>query len=108
MKLSSQWGHFLAAVAPFLPAQQVLVGADLVNDPTESILISEVGRLNNESLFWGPYKPNLYFGVRPRVPKGLWSGLMWVNVDTYENLNTGELASFCTQPVSRGPRFEFF
>lgn len=26
---------------------------------------------------WGPYRPNLYFGVRPQVPKTLLSGLMW-------------------------------
>ncbi|TLS21588.1 uncharacterized protein PpBr36_10133 [Pyricularia pennisetigena] len=26
---------------------------------------------------WGPYRPNLYFGVRPQVPKTLLAGLMW-------------------------------
>lgn len=57
--------------------------------PAESILISEVARLNNQSLLWGPYKPNLYFGVRPRIPKSLWTGLMWVKVDDYQDLNTG-------------------
>nr|CAG8603675.1 8759_t:CDS:10 [Entrophospora candida] len=25
----------------------------------------------NESLFWGTYRPNLYFGVRPRLPESL-------------------------------------
>jgi mannosyl-oligosaccharide glucosidase len=54
-----------------------------------SILTSEVGRLNNQSLLWGPYKPNVYFGVRPRIPKSLWAGLMWVKVDNYEDLNSG-------------------
>ena len=33
---------------------------------------------NNESLLWGPYRPNLYLGIRPRVPEnGLMAGLMW-------------------------------
>lgn len=48
-----------------------------------SILTSEVGRLNNQSLLWGPYRPNLYFGVRPRTPHGLMAGLMWGKVDNY-------------------------
>ncbi|KAK2002070.1 mannosyl oligosaccharide glucosidase [Colletotrichum falcatum] len=54
-----------------------------------SILTSEVGRLNNESLFWGPYKSNLYFGVRSRTPKSLWTGLMWSRVDSYQDVQQG-------------------
>lgn len=54
-----------------------------------SILNSEVTRLNNESLFWGPYKPNLYFGVQPRVPKSLWTGLMWSRTDDYQDVQKG-------------------
>jgi hypothetical protein len=30
---------------------------------------------------WGPYRPNLYFGIRPQVPKTLLLGLMWANGD---------------------------
>ncbi len=26
---------------------------------------------------WGPYRPNLYFGIRPQVPRTLLMGLMW-------------------------------
>ena len=29
------------------------------------------------SLLWGPYRPNLYFGIRPRIPQSLLMGLMW-------------------------------
>lgn len=36
---------------------------------------------SNDSLLWGPYRPNLYFGVRPRMREGLLAGLMWSNVD---------------------------
>jgi len=54
----------------------------------ESVLISEIARQNNQSLLWGPYKPNLYFGVRPRIPKSLSAGLMWGRVDTYQDVQT--------------------
>jgi len=29
------------------------------------------------ALRWGPYRPNLYFGVRPQIPNTLLMGLMW-------------------------------
>lgn len=32
---------------------------------------------NDASLLWGPYRPNLYVGIRPRVPDSLLMGLMW-------------------------------
>lgn len=53
-------------------------------DQDEAVLNAELGRLNNQSLFWGPYRPNLYFGVRPRVPNSLMTALMWSNVDDYQ------------------------
>ncbi|KOS21346.1 putative mannosyl-oligosaccharide glucosidase [Escovopsis weberi] len=46
----------------------------------------EIGRLNNDSLLWGPYKSNLYFGVRPRLAQSLWTGLMWSRMDDYADL----------------------
>ncbi|KAK3326310.1 glycoside hydrolase family 63 protein [Apodospora peruviana] len=51
----------------------------------EYILNNEIARQNNQSLLWGPYRPNLYFGVRPRIPKSLMTGLMWGKVDTYSD-----------------------
>lgn len=42
-----------------------------------------LARASNESLFWGPYRPNLYLGIRPRGPPSLLAGLMWANVDDY-------------------------
>ena len=38
---------------------------------------------SNASLLWGPYRPNLYFGVRPRIPKSLLAGLMWAKVNDF-------------------------
>lgn len=31
----------------------------------------------DDALLWGPYRSNLYFGVRPRTPTGPTFGLMW-------------------------------
>lgn len=56
-----------------------------------SVLINEVAKANNQSLLWGPYKPNLYFGVRPRIPKSLTAGLMWAKVDDYATAQASTL-----------------
>ncbi|KAK3378048.1 glycoside hydrolase family 63 protein [Podospora didyma] len=66
----------------------VPVAAATSTDENESILNSEIGRQNNQSLLWGPYRPNLYFGVRPRIPKSLMAGLMWGKVETYSDFQT--------------------
>ncbi|KAJ1900334.1 Processing alpha glucosidase I [Kickxella alabastrina] len=36
-------------------------------------------------LQWGTYRPNLYFGTRPRLPDSLLSGLMWFGLDDQRN-----------------------
>ncbi|KAI1857139.1 hypothetical protein JX265_011340 [Neoarthrinium moseri] len=35
---------------------------------------------------WGPYRPNLYFGVRPQLPETLLFGLMWASGDSRDAL----------------------
>ena len=37
---------------------------------------------SNDSLLWGPYRPNLYFGIRPQIPETVSMGLMWSNADS--------------------------
>ena len=32
---------------------------------------------DDAALRWGPYRPNLYFGVRPQIPDTLLMGMMW-------------------------------
>lgn len=49
-------------------------------------VLAENAKLSNESLLWGPYRPNLYFGVRPRIPKSLMTGLMWAKVDSFQGV----------------------
>lgn len=46
-------------------------------------LLNAISAASNASLLWGPYRPNLYFGVRPRLPKSLLTGLLWSNMDDY-------------------------
>lgn len=49
---------------------------------------------NNASLLWGPYRPNLYMGIRPRVPDSLIAGLMWGKEEEVES-------SMCHDPVDQ-------
>lgn len=55
-------------------------------DSDAEILINQLGLASNESLLWGPYRPNLYFGIRPRLPKSLMGGLMWSKVDNFQDV----------------------
>jgi mannosyl-oligosaccharide glucosidase len=59
------------------------VSAQARDAQDESILNGELARQNNQSLLWGPYRPNLYFGIRPRIPKSIATALMWAKVDNY-------------------------
>lgn len=43
-------------------------------------------KASNDSLLWGPYRPNLYFGVRPRLPKSVLTGLLWARVEDYNTV----------------------
>jgi len=40
----------------------------------------------NDTIIWGPYRPNLYFGLRPRLPQSLMTGLMWFGTHDYASL----------------------
>ncbi|XVE85298.1 hypothetical protein DITRI_Ditri17bG0080500 [Diplodiscus trichospermus] len=35
---------------------------------------------HKESLYWGTYRPNVYFGIRARTPRSLIAGLMWLGI----------------------------
>ncbi|KAJ1729388.1 Processing alpha glucosidase I, partial [Coemansia biformis] len=52
--------------------------------PRSSAAGVEPGDLD-AALQWGTYRPNLYFGVRPRLPESLLSGLMWFGLDDQQN-----------------------
>lgn len=42
-----------------------------------SALHTHASVTGNSSLLWGPYRPNLYFGIRARTPESPLMGLMW-------------------------------
>ncbi|XP_042432224.1 mannosyl-oligosaccharide glucosidase GCS1-like isoform X2 [Zingiber officinale] len=35
---------------------------------------------HKESLYWGTYRPHVYFGIRARTPQSLIAGLMWISM----------------------------
>ncbi len=41
---------------------------------------------SNQSLLWGTYRPNLYFGTRPRLPESLLTGLMWFGFEDISSI----------------------
>ncbi|KAJ7489943.1 glycoside hydrolase [Mycena galericulata] len=49
----------------------------------------------NDTLLWGPYRPNLYFGLRPRIPQSLMTGLMWFGTQDYQSI--GRTRHACDQ-----------
>ena len=48
-------------------------------------LVSEFHN-DTQSLLWGPYRPNLYFGLRPRLPQSLMTGLMWFGTHEFSSI----------------------
>ena len=48
---------------------------------TPEYVAADALSLHNASLLWGPYRPNLYLGIRPRVPESLLMGLTWGKLD---------------------------
>lgn len=57
----------------------------------DQAILSETTGRSNETLLWGPYRPNLYFGVRPRIPKSLTTGLLWAKVDSFQDVQNSGL-----------------
>ncbi|KAF9566233.1 glycoside hydrolase [Agrocybe pediades] len=49
----------------------------------------------NDTLLWGAYRPNLYFGLRPRIPQSLMTGLLWFGTQNYQAI--GKTRHACDQ-----------
>ncbi|TVY25604.1 putative mannosyl-oligosaccharide glucosidase [Lachnellula hyalina] len=67
-------------------SRAALAGATLAAADDSAILSQEHARETNQSLLWGTYRPNVYFGVKPRIPNSFMSGLMWSKVDDYQDV----------------------
>ncbi|KAK6455083.1 mannosyl-oligosaccharide glucosidase [Scheffersomyces xylosifermentans] len=83
----------------FCAAEQVkfdiLADSEDTSQWFNSDLEHQYSHLSNDSLLWGPYRSALYFGLRPRIPRSLLSGLMWFNMDNYDSI--GKLRHFYEQ-----------
>lgn len=81
----SFWLAIALVILPFVASIQASGDAEWVSS-------QETARSSNQSLLWGPYRSNLYFGVRPRIPKSLLTGLLWAKMDNYATVQN----STCT------------
>ncbi|KAI0831044.1 glycoside hydrolase [Trametes gibbosa] len=41
---------------------------------------------DSETLTWGAYRPNLYFGLRPRLPQSVMTGLAWFGTQDFQSV----------------------
>ena len=46
---------------------------------------------DSSSLLWGTYRPNLYFGLRPRIPQSLMTGLVWFGTQDYQSFTSASI-----------------
>lgn len=83
--------HSWFSIAAVACSLGITAGASASGSDDVSILSNEVDKASNESLLWGPYKSNLYFGVRPRIPQSLATGLLWAKVDDYGTAQNSKL-----------------
>jgi hypothetical protein len=66
-----------------------------------SAQVADIEKATNASLLWGPYRPNLYFGVRPRIPKSLMGGLLWTRVEDYSSVQTCESLQYFPRSLAK-------
>lgn len=58
---------------------------------------------DDASLFWGTYRPNLYFGLKPRAPQSLLTGLAWFGLNDYSGYRGGwEVLEVCRLSTDDG------
>lgn len=73
-KMLGKAGRVNVALAAFFACQALAQQASVFS------------KTSNDSLLWGPYRPNLYFGVRPRLPKSLSLGMLWGRAEEFEHI----------------------
>ncbi|KAK8101180.1 hypothetical protein PG999_011554 [Apiospora kogelbergensis] len=72
-----------ATLLSFIAAPPALPTPKMETNPSSALrsLVS-----TTRACYGGPYRPNLYFGLRPRIPKSLMAGLMWAKVDNFQDV----------------------
>lgn len=91
MPRNSRHGSRWTGLACLLALQAQWLGA--------SAQVAEIEKASNDSLLWGPYRPNLYFGVRPRIPKSLMGGLLWSRVEDYQSVQNSKHPRLPDEPL---------
>jgi mannosyl-oligosaccharide glucosidase len=71
---NSTWTASLTTVSTLLLLASIVVA---------DVLPATAGA-SNSSLLWGTYRPNLYFGTRPRLPESVMTGLMWFDASDFQ------------------------
>ena len=69
---------------PAFKLLQLLLGLSFLVSLTKTEKTEQDAKASNDSLLWGPYRPNLYFGVRPRIPKSFSANLQWAHVGDFQ------------------------
>lgn len=76
--MAAGWTSSLTAVASV-----VLIASTVVAD-----ILPASSNAANSSLLWGTYRPNLYFGTRPRIPESVMTGLMWFDASQFQGFQS--------------------
>ncbi|KAF1814629.1 mannosyl-oligosaccharide glucosidase [Eremomyces bilateralis CBS 781.70] len=76
MRLDSMWMFWVVLLL------RLVSGVDADTTYTAQ----DIERISNNTLLWGPYRPNLYFGTRPRIPNSLLTGLLFTRVEDYASI----------------------
>lgn len=63
-------------------------------DSWRSFLAGFAEQEKDPGLLWSTYAPQLYFGVRPRLPKSLSNGLMWLGLNDWDGIQRPSLPSY--------------
>ncbi len=80
---------YLSNLRKLLTVVILLFSCHVLAGNTETY-VRDIEKASNASLLWGPYRPNLYFGVRPRIPKSLLTGLLWARVEDFQSVQNSE------------------
>lgn len=75
--------------------------ADAGEPTTDDRRLTPLARQQQDdpALLWSTYAPQLYFAVRPRLPKSLVSGLMWFGLNDWEGIQRPSLSSLRLPPL---------
>ncbi|KAL2912528.1 Processing alpha glucosidase I [Polyrhizophydium stewartii] len=86
----------IATLALLALAHQATAVAGVGTEDAEA-LHAAVHHAQNQSLLWGTYRPNLYFGARTRTPETLLTGLMWHGLGGIEGRPWENIRHTCEQ-----------